>query len=82
MTRVDADGRSGPAQRWPWLAAIAVVLILVLGVAGATARWERRDPLLRPVDPAVHLPHLDGHFLMIDAAEDAIVGGGPSRTHE
>jgi hypothetical protein len=37
------------------------------------------EMLLRPVDPAVHLPHLVGHFLTVDAAADTIVGTGPSR---
>jgi len=38
--------------------------------------------LLRPVDPAVHLPHLVGRFLTLDAARDTIVGAGPSRRLE
>jgi hypothetical protein len=37
------------------------------------------DLLLRPVDPAVHLPFLTGRFLTLDATEDSIVGAGPSR---
>lgn len=38
--------------------------------------------VLRPVDPAVHLPHLAGRFLTLDAAQDQIVGAGPSRRLE
>ncbi len=40
------------------------------------------DLVLRPVDPAVHLPHLVGRFLTLDAAQDTIVGSGPSRRLE
>jgi hypothetical protein len=29
--------------------------------------------VLRPIDPAEHLPHLDGHFLVLTGAEDTIV---------
>jgi hypothetical protein len=34
--------------------------------------------LLKRVDPAVHLPHLYGQFLTLDAAQDTIVGSNAS----
>ena len=37
------------------------------------------DLVLRPVDPAVHLPHLAGRFLTLDATQDEIVGAGAAR---
>jgi hypothetical protein len=38
--------------------------------------------VLRPLDPAQHLPHLSGRFLLIAASEDTIVTAAASRRLE
>lgn len=81
---VPASHRKAAAQGYPLGPSIMAfggadlgrIVPNVLHLDSAAARWGAgliANALLRPVEPAFHLPHLKGDFLLISAEEDELV---------